>query len=1641
VAGAIDLFAGINPIAGANLFTVNKNPLIQIDQGVEDVIGQQAQHVGFDISQLIQALINQILGMGLKFLEDLFGSFPKGTLDDIALFFGNLLKFLGELDPLSPTFNPVAAAHDFLNLVLLPTHLIAPLVEDATAGLGFPGFVPMENLAVDEIGTIIGTAQEVIDAILATVGWVAGAGTAADLQRYFTDFLAMFDNPALTGGTFNASTAVGNFITAMVQPHNLLAPMNPSTLLISATNIPGLDASKIISGAFNQVQIPALTGTWGKTIAASLVSGALVNATLAAAALTAGAIPAGVTIAGSALTSAISAANVPALDATKITSGVFALAQIPTGSLGSANIADLQTVIDGIYQAMHGGTTTGNLASTVKPSLLNIPGANIITAIAASIVPALDASKVTTGVFTTGLIPNLPASIITSGTLAAAQIPGLDATKIISGTFANAMSPGLLPQALWQAGATGAKNLVISPNFEDATIARTFASFAGTGASGGYSTAVARSGTQCYAVVTDNNTTGSQAEVFYLSPTTVGGEATQNEQSAIKVQPGQWVYSEIYVRAAATNTTTTGSVRIGTYLKDSTGVNSLTTPAISNIVAMSGLSSSAWTKLSGWYQIPAGYDRIYPFAWMVGANVANQTFYWDDARIVEETWSQSIIQQLYGGASILSLILAAVVPGLDATKIISGVFSVPQIPSLPASIITSGLFAAAQIPGLDATKIISGTFANTMSPGLLPQALWQAGATGAKNLVISPQFEDSTIARTAVSYGSPATPATFGYSTAVARSGTQCYAVTTSSLTSGQNDVVFLSPTTVGGEPFTDAAALKVQQGQWIYTEIYVRAKATNTATAGTVSVSAYLKDSTGVNTQQFPALAASVAMSGLSSSAWTKLSGWYQIPAGYDRLYPFAWQVNANVAQQTFYWDDARIVEETWSQSVIQKLFGGTSILSSILASVIPGLDATKIISGLFAQAQIPALTSAWAGSVAASLVSGALTSATIAGSALTSAITAANVPALPAGWGKTVDGALIAGSVLSTSVIPPITPAMTTGLALIDDVTNAILATSIVGNTVAQMQYALANMPHINVQPLVGTVASDLGGSLQAHIDAGIQAITGSTASGNPLSLFQTAFGQFTNHVGVVTVNQPYVPPASVTAVSHANNSYIQQQSVNYEIAHAVDPTCNGPFDLSTIALAALSTVTVAQGTAVQCFDHISFGGIKQSVRWLGNPSAGASFTGFYLNIYRLDTTTGIETLVYASENIAAAVSASGTPVWKAYNIPSGAVQTLSLGTSATPPTGPGFPYTFPFTLGAGRSFTLTFSGQTTTAIPYPATAVSIQNALAALSNIGTGNVLVCDNGGDDFFITFAGTMAATTHPLITIDSTLLPNTTPTIADFIVATQGSMFAAEIVVVGTGNYNIVGITNNLPIHTTAIPARFGATRVVGSGGFTYAAATPWIGLASTSSTSAPDTPPLYVPPVFNPVLFGWATSIVIQNPAVTFPLANYFDVIIFGGGGGGAAGSSLSGSVGGYAAPHAVWSGIPRNLMGTAGLTVNVGGGGYGGGSTGAPGGNGAGSSVVIPGWTTLSVGGGAGNSGASSSLYGGPGQNESTATWSDAYYNPHGLAGGAGGQSPQAAGAVPGGGGAGGSATLIGANIYGGAGGGGAVYIYCYQ
>jgi hypothetical protein len=75
-------------------------------------------------------------------------------------------------------------------------------------------------------------------------------------------------------------------------------------------------------------------------------------------------------------------------------------------------------------------------------------------------------------------------------------------------------------------------------------------------------------------------------------------------------------------------------------------------------------------------------------------------------------------------------------------------------------------------------------------------------------------------------------------------------------------------------------------------------------------------------------------------------------------------------------------------------------------------------------------------------------------------------------------------------------------------------------------------------------------------------------------------------------------------------------------------------------------------------------------------------------------------------------------------------------------------------------GGTFTLTYSGQTTTAIPYGSSAAVVDAALEALSNIGAGDVSVV-KASDVYTITFAGAMAATDVAQLTSDGALLTAT----------------------------------------------------------------------------------------------------------------------------------------------------------------------------------------------------------------------------------------------------------------------------------------
>lgn len=130
----------------------------------------------------------------------------------------------------------------------------------------------------------------------------------------------------------------------------------------------------------------------------------------------------------------IDMASFPAIDASKVTAGTFALAQIGNIDASQVNTGVLAVArIPGLDASQ---ITAGSFATARIPFLDTsyISSGTFATAR----IPDLDTSKVVSGTFATARIPDLDTSKIVSGTFTLARIPDLDAAKITSGTFASA---------------------------------------------------------------------------------------------------------------------------------------------------------------------------------------------------------------------------------------------------------------------------------------------------------------------------------------------------------------------------------------------------------------------------------------------------------------------------------------------------------------------------------------------------------------------------------------------------------------------------------------------------------------------------------------------------------------------------------------------------------------------------------------------------------------------------------------------------------------------------------------------------------------------------------------------------------------------------------------------------------------------------------------------------------------------------------------------------------------------------------------------------------------------------------------------------------------------------------------------------
>jgi hypothetical protein len=257
---------------------------------------------------------------------------------------------------------------------------------------------------------------------------------------------------------------------------------------------------------------------------------------------------------------------------------------------------------------------------------------------------------------------------------------------------------------------------------------------------------------------------------------------------------------------------------------------------------------------------------------------------------------QNILAALEGG-----LIKLINIPGLDASKIISGVFDALQIPGLLAEKIVGGVLDILRIPNLDASKITTGNFNQNMIAGLVNLVnLIRGGQISGSNLV-----NDSRITNTTMWTG---TNFDAVMSTEQKRSDTHSIKM------QGPSKSVHLVRNELGQD-----VRISTTEGEQFYIEAWVYPPASNTG-AGNIVLSAATWNAAGVQTD---VVANNITASTLTEGVFQKVSGYATIPANAVQVVGKVSTNSSVPSGDIYYWDDPIFREVTESRNVFSFLSG----------------------------------------------------------------------------------------------------------------------------------------------------------------------------------------------------------------------------------------------------------------------------------------------------------------------------------------------------------------------------------------------------------------------------------------------------------------------------------------------------------------------------------------------------------------------------------------------------------------------------------------------------------------------------------------------------------------------------------------------
>jgi hypothetical protein len=326
-----------------------------------------------------------------------------------------------------------------------------------------------------------------------------------------------------------------------------------------------------------------------------------------------------------------------------------------------------------------------------------------------------------------------------------------------------------------------------------------------------------------------------------------------------------------------------------------------------------------------------------------------------------------------------------------------------------------------------------------------------------------------------------------------------------------------------------------------------------------------------------------------------------------------------------------------------------------------------------------------------------------TAVGSPVVIAQTGTGHGATPSSWTGAPTGALQA--TLSGSYV---VPAGVQSLRMASQLTSAATAGTVwFGHGNLTSSSLMGN----NVMAGISGAASTIGADVQSIVDNILNAITGGSTTGNPISaLIQvftdlmfglgnptglgTGFPFFfipsSNVVGIQgivdnlttiqntwdTLLRAILPPGvsfveatladlgnwlaslanttfNTKSVSQNNSTTLSNYAVTRPLYQAGDPTMDAVFNISSLNGTTAPTIPITSQQAFHGVMNTLHGGTKKSISWFGYPTG--SISSFMVTVNKLDPTTGSLSQVFTSGDISASLAGGATPVRNYYNLPS--------------------------------------------------------------------------------------------------------------------------------------------------------------------------------------------------------------------------------------------------------------------------------------------------------------------------------------------------------------------------------------------------